>query len=235
MRIDTMSCTETSVTSWENGSHFMIISSKAILAALAATILLGLGVSSATARRLENSTQGFRVVWLLETPLEMSNNIGLETTRCGLTLEGTLHSRTFQKVSGSLIGYVTRAILHPAERCTGGKASIFTESLPWHTRFLTFEGTLPTITSVSLALIGARFRVQPTGGPICNSRTSAAEPGIGTFSLGAGGVIERATMSGSIRLEGEGLCSFGAVGTFGGTTTDMFVLGTTTRISIRLI
>jgi hypothetical protein len=209
--------------------------SKAVLAALTATLLLGLAVTSATARRLEISNQGFRIVYLLEEPLELSNNVGLATVRCGITLEGTLHSRTIQKISGSLIGYITRAILHPAERCTGGTASIFTETLPWHVRFLTFEGTLPNITSVSVAIVGARFRVQPTGGPICNARTSGTEPAIGTFTVGAGNELARVAASGSIRLEGGGLCAFGAVGIFGGSTPDVWLLGTTTRLSIRLI
>jgi hypothetical protein len=214
--------------------------SKLILAALTATILLGLAVSTATARNIEvlNAEKGFRVTW---SALEFSNNVGLETVRCPVTIEGTFHQRTFTKTARTLIGYVTRAIVNGTEPpCSGGRARVFTESLPWHVQYASFEGTLPNIAALNLRLVGARFAVEPKGsGLICNSRTSEASPALGRFitAAEAGGLrqITGATPSGSIPLEGGGLCGLGT-GEFRsvnpGTVT---VLGETATIKVKLI
>lgn len=213
--------------------------SKLILAALTATILLGLAVSSASATRLSilNFERGFRIAF---TSLELSNNVGLATVRCPVTLEGTFHRRSITKTSGLLIGYITRAIVRgnlAAGECTGGRASIAV-SLPWHVRFASFTGTLPSITAIRVQIVGARFTVEPLGsGLACNSRTTEREPAFGTFATrSVGGLLEleRATASGEIALEGAGLCVFGR-GIFAGTTTSVTILGGTTRLAVSLI
>jgi hypothetical protein len=48
------------------------------------------------------------------------------TTRCQVTLEGSLHTRTIAKVQGALIGYITTARL----ACSSGSLTI----LPEHCR-----------------------------------------------------------------------------------------------------
>ena len=52
---------------------------------------------------------------------------------------------------GSLIGYITQAILRP---CATGTASILRETLPWHVRYAGFSGSLPNITSLTVHAIG---------------------------------------------------------------------------------
>ncbi len=211
--------------------------SKFLLASLAATLLLGLAVGTASATRLEVSNQGIRIVFLLTEgsgggPLELANNVGLPTVRCSVTLEGTLHSRTITKTSGLLIGYITRAAVD-GTHCLGGSATVDSTSLPWHVRYQSFTGTLPTITFVTVQLIGARFSVTPTGGPTCNARTTAAQPATGRFGVNAGELTE-VLGGGSIGLEGPGLCAFGT-GTFGGTSHLVTLLGSTTKIRLRLV
>ncbi len=213
----------------------MKIRGRLLLASLAATLLLGLAVGSASATRLAVSNQGIRVVFLLTEPngggpLEFANNVGLPTVRCPLTLEGTLHSRTITKTSGSLIGYITRAIFGT---CLGGAMTTFAESLPWHMRYQSFTGTLPNITAVTVQIIGFRYSLTPTGGPTCNGRSTAAQPATFRFGVLAGELSE-ATGGGSIALEGGGLCAFGT-STFGGTSKLITLLGTTTRIRLSLV
>ncbi len=203
---------------------------KLLLASCAATLLLGLAVGSASATRLEVSTQGIRVVFLLTEPngggpLEMSNNVGLPTVRCSLTLEGTLHSRTITKTSGSLIGSVTRAGLG------GCPLSIVAGSLPWHMRYQSFAGALPNITAMTAQIIGAGFSLATSGEP-CRARTTAAQPATLGFGIAAG-VFREVAVGGSIRFEGTGIC--GMTGTFGGTSKLVTILGSSSAISVRLI
>jgi hypothetical protein len=218
----------------------MRLCSKLILAALSATMLLGIGVSSATARSFEIGSweRGFRIVW---TALEFSNNVGLETVRCPVTLEGTFHRSTYAKVSGTLIGYVTRAIIR-GERtsCTGGTARIFGESLPWHLQYSSFAGTLPDIESVTLVMLGAHFGAEPAGsGLTCNGRTEAGHPGV--IQIRSPGVVGRlrfirsAVPSGRIPLEGSGLCAF-ATGELRSINPEpVTVLGETAFLGLMLI
>ena len=89
---------------------------KLLVAAAGATVLLGVLVSSASARNFSVSNQNLSVMWRsLEFALPGA------TTRCAVTLEGSLHTRTLPKVAGSLIGYVTKAILGP---CSFGTATL---------------------------------------------------------------------------------------------------------------
>ncbi len=208
-----------------------------LLASLAATLLLGLAVGSASATRLAVSNQGIRVVFLLTEangggPFEMSNNVGLPTVRCALTLEGTLHSRTITKTSGLLIGYITRAAFD-GTHCLGGSATVDSTSLPWHVRYQSFTGVLPAITAVTVQIIGFKYSFTPTGGPTCNTRSTAAQPFTFRFGVG-GGELREVTGGGSIALEGGGLCAFGTA-TFGGNTKLVTLLGAVTRITITLV
>lgn len=182
------------------------------LAVLLVVIALGVMTSAASAETLgiENWERGFRTVW---GSLEFRNNVGLETVRCPVTIEGSLHEKVIEKVAGFLVGYVARVSLSEGS-CTGGRARVVTEGLPWHYRYNSFTGTLPFITSVHFQLIGARFSVEPTGfGSACNVTSSATNP-IGLIAVTrreAGGVLELPTLeadsSASIPLEGGFLCA----------------------------
>jgi hypothetical protein len=87
--------------------------------------------------------------------------------QCEATLEGTFHSRTISKVSGSLIGYVTSAFIGPTANCFEGVIAILRETLPWHVRFWKFQGALPSITGVFLEIVNLSMSITPTGMMTC--------------------------------------------------------------------
>jgi hypothetical protein len=202
----------------------------AVVACLAAA------VSSATARRIEVSNQQFLQIWS-QAVFEAE---GFATMSCPLTLEGSFHSRTLSKVSGQLIGYVTRArVRGGATECNNtGTATVLTETLPWHLRYDSFRGTLPGITGIRVQMVGAAFKARPTGSVECLARTEAAHPGYGIAEITAEGVARtaRADETATIPAGGNLLCEiFPTNGRFRG-TAEVFVLGsTTTRISVRLV
>jgi hypothetical protein len=209
--------------------------SKLLLGALTAALVLAAAVSTASATRLETSSQGIRAVW---TALEFTGFGGAFTVRCPVTLEGTLHSRTISKVSGQLVGFVTRAILTESQ-CSGGTATILTASLPWHVRYDSFIGALPRITGVRVQLIGAAFRlrVRILGSEVlCLYQSTASGPAFGIFELnGETGRVEglRADESQGIpRFEGAAACP--SRGEFRGRSS-VTVLGAATAITVRLV
>jgi hypothetical protein len=130
---------------------------KLTLAALTASLLLGLAVSGATAGRISTSNTRFRVTWASLRLFTLENEVEL---RCSLTLEGSFHSATIRKTGGSLIGAVTRAIVK-GESCVGGRATSLQESLPWHITWESFSGTLPRIEAVVFLLRRYEFRIEP--------------------------------------------------------------------------
>lgn len=183
--------------------------SRVLLAALAATALLGVMVSNASARNLSVNEQGFRVVWAELNLTEAIFRIGVH---CPVTLEGTFHYRTIVKAIGSLIGYVTRAIVNNAA-CRGGHATVLTETLPWHVTYEGFTGTLPAIASIITLLAEPAFRLEiPIAGINCLARATNIR---GTISgmTEAGGAFKAETLTpgreqipcGSIRGVFEGV------------------------------
>lgn len=209
--------------------------SKLLLAGLTAAFILSAAVGTASANRLSVDEQGFRIVW---TSLEFTApELGVRIL-CPVTLEGSFHSRTIVKTLHSLIGHVTRAIINGASPpCTGGTATVLTENLPWHVTYEGFGGTLPIITSVRVLLIGARFRIDPSGIlPSCLATTTTTEPISGTIRIGreAGGELKSEELiPGSERI----LCSSALGELTGGFQGNGNVtrLGASTRILVRLI
>jgi hypothetical protein len=158
------------------------------------------------------------------------------TVSCPVTLEGTLHSRTISKISGLLIGYITRAIAGEAS-CTGGTARALAETLPWHVQYLSFAGTLPNITSFSAGVIRASFQVSASvlGSIVtCLYITSQTEPNIGTYNrTPPSPVLNSVTVSGRIRKNsGSAACGDGNLS---GTSTSLTELGNTVPISVTLV
>lgn len=92
---------------------------------------------------------------------------------CRLTLEGSIHSSTINKVARALIGHVNRAEL---SGCTGGSATVLTEALPWHITYEGFRGTLPSIERLNVALLNVSFRIAPRESPTCLMRSTAESP-----------------------------------------------------------
>jgi hypothetical protein len=201
--------------------------SKLWLALMSATVIFGAMAGSSAARTLSISNQNIRATWR-----ELSFIGSGRTIICPVTLEGSLHSRTITKTVNSLIGYITRAVVgEPA--CRNGTARVRNETLPWHVRYLSFSGTLPNITAISVNVLRPGFDV--TGeffgfNVTCSYRTSNVR---GTFSREAGGALT------SVRVEGTGLvpdqgfpCENGELS---GTSTSLTLLGATTRITVTLI
>src|SRR5262249_52171492 len=109
---------------------------------------------------------------------------------CPVTLEGSFHARTFAKVVGGLVGYVTRAVVQEAS-CRGeaGEASAMrvqalTETLPWHVRYRAFVSLLPNPTAIRLDVVGAALRavIAPFGE--CLFTSSATRPLVVDLGLG---------------------------------------------------
>ena len=140
-----------------------------LTALLIVPALLALGASAAAAAFFELSDSSWRTTW---SQIEVLG--GVSAVRCALTLEGSFHSRTIEKIRGLLVGYVTSASIGS---CSAGSATVLTATLPWHLRYREFEGTLPTITGVSLDLVGASFQGrEPTFGVTCLFRTTSEAP-----------------------------------------------------------
>lgn len=202
--------------------------------AIAATTILALAVTGATAGRLSVTNKQFRAVW---SSLELTNNVTSGTTKCPVTLEGSFHSATIRKVARALIGYITRAFVSNTV-CTGGRATINQETLPWHLTYESFSGTLPEIRSVTFLLIRASFILNPNEGNGCRATTTLENPAADIASIGANGQITgiRADETRGIPLvNGPGgvFCGLGT-GRFSGTGA-VTQLGTSTPVSIRLI
>jgi hypothetical protein len=203
-----------------------------LLAMLAAAMTLALIVSSASAGRLSISNRQIRVTW---ASLEALNNITSETLRCSVTIEGSFHSATLQKVASALVGYVSRASVN--RTCTGGSATIDQETLPWHLTYASFSGVLPSLTGVRLSAIGFSA-VLAAFGNICRLRSEVAQP-LGVIAQVAGeGRITGSRIDETSRImlrNGPGGFACGlASGTLRGTGS-FALLGTTTAVSIRLI
>ena len=102
-------------------------------------------------------------------------------TMCPLTLEGSFHSRTISKVCGQLVGYITTANF---AMCSGAaQARTLTETLPWHVRYESFEGTLPSITGITFQIIGLSIQ-----SAVCLYKSTAAAPARYIYHIAGGEV-----------------------------------------------
>jgi hypothetical protein len=214
---------------------------KLSMTALVASVALTALVSTASARSFSLSNQNFRVTW-------SSLEFVVEGVRilCPTTIEGSFHSRTIAKVVGSLIGYITRAIIRrPCVNGTmwfhSGEANevltgSFPSNLPWHIQYGGFVGALPNITSVRLVFPGLLLttRSEFFGIPIlCEYVTTNANGNaIGTANR-VGGVLTILNMSGRIRSNTGGCPD----GTFVSAAQEgvITLLGNTTGITVTLI
>jgi len=199
---------------------------KLLLATVGATVLLGALISTASARNFSVSNQSISGMWS-----SVEFNLPSGAVRCHVTLEGSLHSRTFAKVLGSLMGYITKAILGPC--VSPGTATILTETLPWHVSYSGFRGTLPNIDSIIVHVTGASFRVN-NGRENCLARSEAGRPAIGQFHRNTvSHEITEASISGRLPT---GIECLGIQGTFTSDSGAISLLGTqNVRISVSLI
>jgi hypothetical protein len=211
----------------------MRIRTATTLAAFSAALLMAVAVSSTSARLLSVSNKGFRITWSQLTFVDEAAMAPV--VECPVTLEGSFHSSTFAKIRDLQIGYFTRAITK-TEACTGGSAQFLTESLPWRIRYRSFLGMLPSIIDIDTYVAGVRFR-RIFERTIClygesgETRTLAGE-----FTREAGGQVTTFTWDPTFQLElfmHEILfCDQEASLERAGS---VFLLGTTSRIQVRLI
>jgi hypothetical protein len=204
--------------------------SKLILAALAATMLLSIGIGTASASRLSVNERNFELIWnelltggsTTKTKLEfIARNVNANV-QCRVTLLGSFLERTIKKETNINQNTINHAEL---EGCTGGSATIHKETLPWTSRYRSFASSLPRIRSINVGLIGASFVVE-AGGLTCQTRTEVNHPGVGIVGESASapetglettGEPENITAERNNRIPLEGgLCAFGGEGEFGG-------------------
>jgi hypothetical protein len=211
---------------------------KLILVGLTATIAMAFAVNAASANRLSVSNRNFRVVW---TSLEFKEPAGFfGTVKCPVTLEGSFHYWTIAKREGALLGHVSRASVISAS-CTGGHATVLTESLPWHVTYQGFTGTLPDINEIALLLTGAKFKIESALAGNCLATTSVEHPALGKANVSKAFTPPLITTlvpeaGKQIPLVGAPTCN-GANGVFssGATDGEVTLLGNTEKIKIRLI
>jgi hypothetical protein len=199
------------------------------LAALAAALVLGCAVSSASANRLSYSHQGFRIVWVTLTFSESGGGLPIS---CPVTLEGSFHSATLAKVIDALVAHITRASIGS---CREGHATILSASLPWNVTYHGFTGTLPAITGVRHELDGAAFAVEPINGLVCLARTGGEFPAAGDANRDANGRIISLTPDSELLIPVTGNPQCPRFGVFSG-SGEVHALGSsTTRVTLSLI
>jgi hypothetical protein len=146
-------------------------------------------------------------------------------------MEGSFHTQTIRKVEGALLGYISRA---SNGACRGGSATITQTSLPWHITYEGFRGTLPRITELIVLLRNVNFRDTVLGVNCGYGRPEDNARGI--VNVESGGGISGLTPETNIALQklSGGIFCPNTAG-FAGNPGSVTLLGTTTRVSIRLI
>jgi hypothetical protein len=208
------------------------------LAGLAATALMALAVTNASANRLSITAHNFRVVW---TALEFVGSGGFNTVRCPVTLEGSFHYNTMVKVIDALLGHISRASVNSAG-CASGHATILTATLPWRVSYHLFRGTLPGIAAVRLLLQGFSQLIEVTNVLrfFCLARTTAEHPGAAEASVEPGGNFIALTPEVSNRIPtvnagGAGCPEPEGAFTSGANDGQITQLGSSVRIRLTLI
>jgi hypothetical protein len=185
-----------------------------IIAAVSAVIVMALALTAnATARRIAISERNFLAAWTT-----FKFNDGGNIISCPVTLDGSFHSRTISKVCGALVGYINRAVVVDSA-CTGGNYRALEETLPWHIRYSSFSGTLPSISSIRIAVVGARIQAGASG-LTCLFATTAAHPVFFDIQISEGRARTiRVLPEFRIPLQGEFFCQFVGEGEWEGTGT----------------
>jgi hypothetical protein len=212
----------------------MLRAHRLLLAAVAMTAAVTLAAGTAAARRLGLSNQAFQMVWEL---LRFEMSFTGELT-CPVTLEGSFHSRTLSKVCGQLVGYITKAqSVNTEPPCRNGTASMLGATLPWHIQYVSFAGTLPSITEIKVQIVGMSYRLTTGSGFNCLIRTTAEHPYVGIFHRDTRTQLItefRSDESVAIPVRMEGTCSLEGTAKITG-ATEVHVPGTTTKIRVELV
>jgi hypothetical protein len=205
---------------------------RTLLAVVGATVMLSALVSSASAGRLSTTSRNVRATW---SSMEFVEPVFGASVRCPVTLEGSFHSATMAKVVEALVGFISRGTINNS-LCAGGRGTILQASLPWHIRYVGFQGTLPNITVLRTVALGMGFRVDGAFGS-CLFLTTVLQPSTGSLNRS---VVTRSLTSvdaGGEITSSEACGPFGSrvTGRLSGRSTSLTVLGAATAITITLI
>lgn len=145
---------------------------KVLAAGAIVVVALLTGAMAAQAGRFQirNSlgTTAWRATW---NELRFSGVFG--TVTCSLTLEGSMHSGTVVKTSGALVGYVTNG--SSITGCGFFTSRVLTTNLPWHVRYASFNGMLPTVSSLNMEIVGFEYWIRESL-VACLFRSTEAQP-----------------------------------------------------------
>lgn len=206
---------------------------RSLLVGLVSTGILVIGVGSASAGRLSVSHQRTKLIWL---NLEFRNTVSEARVSCPMTLEGSFHSATFKKIRGLLVYSIETGKISSGS-CTGGKATIAAETLPWTRKYESFGGTLPNIIDITSVIPDATYLIEISGNT-CKGTTRPEAPAAFIDNLGTGGRVESVRADETRRIPlvngpGGSLCAL-ASGIIAGTGSVRQV-STSTFITITLI
>jgi hypothetical protein len=180
---------------------------RVILGGLIASLALGAAVGTASARRLAMSENHFLAHFSSLTFVAGEFRIA-----CAVSIEGSFHERTLEKVVRSLIGYISE--VRVKRPCSGGEAWALTaqegraETLPWHILYERFIGALPNITGIEVTLDNAAFLVNVIG-VNCLYKASTTSPMRGIINrerLGKATGLRANETSPIPKFEGSGFC-----------------------------
>lgn len=210
-----------------------------------AAIVLASAATTAFATRFAFSENHFRVVWPAGERLVIESEPAGTRVKCPATLEGSFHSRTLSKVSGQLIGYITKAFVGNFNECVEANNVtniIFlnenqgvNNSLPWHIQYRLFTGILPRIETIEIGIINFSYLITTTLGATCLYASTAAFPAFMAFLINIEGKITglHANEAAKIPLHAGGAaCPEPMRFKNNGTVT---VQGATTSIFVRLV
>jgi len=153
-----------------------------LLTLLIVALAFSIAAATASATRLSVSEEDFEIIWPEAQDLNFST--GGNTFECSVTLLGSFHRKTIQKIIRSLIGTVAHAVVGDCDNGT----LVFDRRPPWHVTYEGFRGTLPAITGVRLLFRGYRFTISNAGtGAVC--LTNAERNAAGTANVGVSGLI----------------------------------------------
>jgi hypothetical protein len=188
---------------------------KLILTALTAALVLSVAASLASARTGLASSPATNTLTL--TNLELEGGLG-NPVRCNVTMNVTLHS-SVAKTVGALAGLARITV--STGSCAAGNAGLLVGGVrvtgaqgPYHVQYASFAGTLPSITAVTLNVVGVSFWIRSPEGVECN----ASNVSIHGSTTGGNPATGMRVEAQNIPLSGGFLCSF-ASGTMQGNGT----------------
>lgn len=133
--------------------------SKLLLAALTAALALTLGAATANAARSFSITNNALLTYVSPS---LTLQTGSDQIICAVTLTASLHV-TGAKTRDTLVGFVNGgrggSCRNTFTTPTNDPIILVSHRFPWHIKLISFRGTLPRITEVSVRLERARFLI----------------------------------------------------------------------------